>query len=237
MATAAEKLKKSPVKETKQLKEGKKEEKKNVAESYNNYKQYEGRQYTGMKVGRSHKWEYDPGVWTETKITPDLWQISYAVTKRRKGHAPEGSGVPVGTEYHWYIVAHQNVKKLNADDYTTSLTGLKYKVAHKRATQKKWNVSAKTQRKRMIDFFKKMILQLEAEPIALQFDYKGETYHGEAVPITQTCEDGNCEEWDISLNDAHIGILRKMKSGWKLQELEDKKLIKTIGAQITAFYQ
>ena len=29
------------------------------------------------------------------------------VTKRRAGHAPEGSGVPVGTEYHWYIVAHR----------------------------------------------------------------------------------------------------------------------------------
>jgi hypothetical protein len=30
--------------------------------------------------------------------------------------APEGSGVPVGTEYHWYVLAHQNVRKLNAND-------------------------------------------------------------------------------------------------------------------------
>lgn len=44
-----------------------------------------------------------------SKITPDLWTISYAVTKRRAGRAPKGSGVPVGTEYHWYIVAHQHV--------------------------------------------------------------------------------------------------------------------------------
>jgi hypothetical protein len=237
MSRAVEKLKTNPAKKTKQPNAAKKQGQKSVAQSYNKYKQYEGRQYTGMKVGRSHKWEYDPGIWTETKITPDLWQISYAVTKRRRGHAPEGSGVPVGTEYHWYIVAHQNVKKLNADDYTTSMTGLKYKVAHKRAAQKKWNVSAKTQRKRMIELFKEMILQLEAEPVELQFDYKGETYSGEAVPITQTCEEGSCEEWDISLNDRHIGILRKMKSGWKLQELEDKKLIKTIGEQVMAFYQ
>ena len=30
--------------------------------------------------------------------------------------------MPVGTEYHWYILAHQNVEKLNANDYTTSLS-------------------------------------------------------------------------------------------------------------------
>ncbi|MGI0043541.1 MAG: hypothetical protein ACRD47_07500 [Nitrososphaeraceae archaeon] len=31
--------------------------------------------------------------------------------KRRAGNAPEGSGVPVGTEYHWYIVAPSNCQK------------------------------------------------------------------------------------------------------------------------------
>lgn len=55
------------------------------------------------QIGRSHKWYYDRGEWKEKKITPDLWQIGYAVTKRRAGRAPEGSGVPVGTEYHWYF--------------------------------------------------------------------------------------------------------------------------------------
>jgi hypothetical protein len=82
-----------------------------VSVSYNDFKEHEGQRYTGMKIGRSHKWYYDKGEWTETKITPDLWQITYAVTKRRAGHAPEGSGVPVGTEYHWYVLAHQNTTK------------------------------------------------------------------------------------------------------------------------------
>jgi hypothetical protein len=95
------------------------------AASYDEFKVYEGQRYTGMKIGRTHSWNYDAGGWKEKKITPDLWQISYAVTKRRAGGAPEGSGVPVGTEYHWYILAHQNVEKLNANDYTTSLAGLK----------------------------------------------------------------------------------------------------------------
>jgi hypothetical protein len=121
-----------------------------------------------MKIGRSHKWYYDKGEWKEKKITPDLWQINYAVTKRRAGKAPEGSGVPVGTEYHWYIVAHQNVEKLDANDYTTSLAGLKFKVAHRRAADGKWSATAKTQRKRMIAFLREVIADLEQEPEAEQ---------------------------------------------------------------------
>jgi hypothetical protein len=82
---------------------------KNISTGYNKFKTFQGKEYTGMQVGRSHKWNYDAGVWKETKITPDLWTISYAVTKRRAGKAPEGSGVPVGTGYHWYIFSHQIV--------------------------------------------------------------------------------------------------------------------------------
>jgi hypothetical protein len=129
--------------------------------SYDDFKEYEGKKYTGMKIGRSHRWRYDKGEWKETKVTPDLWQCSYAVTKRRAGKAPEGSGVPVGTEYHWYIVAHQNVRKLNANDYTTSLAGQKFKVAHKRAGSEKWSATPATQRKRMIAFLRNVIAELE----------------------------------------------------------------------------
>jgi hypothetical protein len=138
--------------------------KSDLAVSYNEFKEYEGQRYTGMKIGRSHKWYYDQGEWKETKITPDLWQIGYAVNKRRAGRAPEGSGVPVGTEYHWYIVAHQNVAKQSANDYTTSLTGLKFKVAHKRAGGEKWSATPKTQRKRMIKFLQEVISDLERAP-------------------------------------------------------------------------
>jgi hypothetical protein len=133
------------------------------AVSYNEFKEYEGQRYTGMKIGRSHKWHYDRGEWKETKITPDLWQVSYAVTKRRAGRAPEGSGVPVGTEYHWYVLAHQNVAKQSANDYTTSLTGLKFKIAHKRAGSEKWSATPKTQRKRMIMFLRSVIADLEKQ--------------------------------------------------------------------------
>ena len=155
------------------------EAKSNPAVSYNEFKEYEGQRYTGMKIGRSHKWRYDQGEWKETKITPDLWQISYAVSKRRAGRAPEGSGVPVGTEYHWYVLAHQNVAKQTANDYSTSLTGLKFKIAHKRADSEKWSATPKTQCKRMIMFLQSVIADLEK-----QNDSEGDVMSTEEAPAS-----------------------------------------------------
>ena len=66
--------------------------KKEISKTYNQFKEFEDRQYTGMKVGRSLKWYYDKGEWKEKKITPDKWEFTYAITKRRAGHAPKGSG-------------------------------------------------------------------------------------------------------------------------------------------------
>jgi hypothetical protein len=138
---------------------------KGVADTYNQFKEFEGEKYTGMKVGRRHTWQYNQGEWKETKVTPDKWEFNYAVTKRRSGKAPEGSGVPVGTEYHWYIAAHQNVKKLNANDYTTSMSGLKFKIAHKRAENDMWSASERAQRTRLIKFLQELIAELERQNV------------------------------------------------------------------------
>ena len=143
----------------------KNELKKDISKSYNEYKEFEGRKYTGMKVGRSHKWYYDKGEWKEKKITPDKWEFTYAVNKKRAGQAPEGSGVPVGTEYQWYILAHQNVRKLDANSYTTSMTGLKYKLAHRRAEKEAWNATDNIQRKRLIQILQELIDQLKKEMV------------------------------------------------------------------------
>jgi hypothetical protein len=139
--------------------------KKDISKTYEEYKKFEGKQYTGMKVGRSHKWYYDKGEWKEKNVTPDKWEFTYAVNKRRAGQAPEGSGVPVGTEYHWYIIAHQNVRKLDANSYTTSMTGLKYKLAHKRAEREKWNVSDNAQRKHLMQLLEELTGQLKREMV------------------------------------------------------------------------
>lgn len=135
--------------------------KKDIAASYNKFKFFGGKQYTGMKVGRSHKWYYDSGVWVDKKITPEKWQIRFEVKKRRAGKAPEGSGAPVGTEYHWYIMAHQVVKKLDANTYSTAMNGFKFKLAHKRSTKGEWNINDKAQQKQLIKILSRFIEELE----------------------------------------------------------------------------
>jgi hypothetical protein len=212
------------------------EAKKEMAATYNEFKEFEGHQYTGMKVGRSHKWYYDKGEWRETKITPDLWEISYAVTKRRAGHAPEGSGVPVGSAYHWYILAHQNVRKINANDYTTSLMGLKYKLAHQRAGAEKWSASSNAQRKHLADFLRQMITQLEMDPVPVTFEFDGKNFKGEAFPLLQTCMNEKCFEYDITLNGEYVGIIHRAKNGWKMKNEKAQRFVTAIGKEIDTYY-
>src|ERR671910_3579633 len=136
--------------------------KKDFSKSYNQFKEFEGKKYTGMKVGRTHKWYYDKGEWKEKKLTPDQWDFTFSVDKKRAGQAPEGSGVPVGTEYHWYILADQHVKKVDANRYTTAMTGIKYKLAHRRAERENWNIT-EAQKKRLIQILENLTVQLKGE--------------------------------------------------------------------------
>jgi hypothetical protein len=136
---------------------------KDISKGYNEYKDFEGKKYTGMRVGGIHQWYYDKGEWKEKKIAPDKWEFTYATNKRRAWQAPEGSGVPVGTEYHWYLLAHQNVRKLDANSYTTSMEGLKYKLAHKRAEIGKWSSTNYAQKERLIQILEGLIDQLKKE--------------------------------------------------------------------------
>ncbi|MCA1814488.1 MAG: hypothetical protein LC624_11160 [Halobacteriales archaeon] len=140
--------------------------KKDVAASYNKLKEFEGKKYTGMRVGGTHTWLYNDGLWKERKVAPDRWEIMYTSAKRRKGHAPEGSGAPVGTEYHWYILAHQFVKKLDANTYDTFLEGAKYKLAHKRAASPQWSTElprAPSDRKRLIGILEDTLERLRED--------------------------------------------------------------------------
>jgi hypothetical protein len=210
---------------------------KKKARSYDAVKEFRGARYTGMAVGRSHKWDYDPGEWKESKVTPDLWEFSFAVTKRRAYKAPEGSGVPVGSGYHWLILAHQNVFKLNANEYSTAMSGLKFKVAHKRANKGAWSAAAKAQRKRMITFLEEHLKQLRSEPVPLDFEYGGANFKGEAIPVQGSCHNGICDQHDITLNNEHIGLIRCIKSGWRMSGTSDTGLIEAIGHEIFLWYE
>jgi hypothetical protein len=135
----------------------------NNASTYNQIKEFLGKKYTGMKVGGKHLWYYDKGEWKEKKVAPDKWEFTYNVKKRRAWDAPEGSGVPIGTQYHWYILADQTVSKLDANVYSTSMSGLKYKLSHKRAYGQNWNATEDAQRRHLIKILEELITTLKQQ--------------------------------------------------------------------------
>ncbi|KAJ5818042.1 hypothetical protein N7474_003633 [Penicillium riverlandense] len=135
---------------------------------YNSLKTHRGQVYSGMAVGGSHTWNYDPGIWKETKEEPDRWSIDYQTHKRRARKAPRGSGAPVGTEYHWLIVGHQHVRKVDANTYETHLTGSKYKLAHKTATSSAWSIpTVRGQREREIELLEDAQRRVQGRPPVL----------------------------------------------------------------------
>ncbi len=215
---------------------------KQTPSAYDRFKEFEGKHYTGMKVGRSHHWHYDQGDWKEKKVSPEKWEMTYSTTKRRAGRAPEGSGVPVGTAYHWFIIAHQYVEKLNANDYMTQMVGLKYKLSHKRAGRENWSASGEAQRKHLVAILKGLIEEMEQDPeqltpIPLKVEYNKKLYEGTAVPVPTACDDGACFHLDITLNKQHLGVIRQQDGKWKISEIKSQGLTNAIGAQIEAWYQ
>jgi hypothetical protein len=135
---------------------------------YDDIKRFNGRACSGMSIGGRHVWEYPNGLWDERKTAPDRWDFTFSSIKRRTRSAPAGSGVPAGSQYHWYIrevttafrrwtrsdsdrmettgfsrwsfiMAHQRVRKLDQDEYETFMEGVKYKVAHRRPHWRAWS--------------------------------------------------------------------------------------------------
>ena len=58
---------------------------KHISNRYNEYKDFEGKKYTGMRVGGTHQWYYDKGEWKEKKITPDKWELLMRPIKGEHG--------------------------------------------------------------------------------------------------------------------------------------------------------
>jgi len=107
--------------------------------AYDDLKEFGGRVYSGMSIGGEHLWDYPDGVWRERKVAPDRWVFTFSSLKKRARSDPESSGVPVGTGYHWFILAHQKVRKRDKDTYETFMEGVKYKVAHRRPHWRAWS--------------------------------------------------------------------------------------------------
>lgn len=140
---------------------------------FDDLKSYNGKTYSGMAVGSAHSWNYLNAVWEERKVQPDLWQMNFTAAKHRARSAPEGSGAPLGTQYHWYIIADQIVKKTTADEYQTEMTGLKWKIGHKRPYWHGFSYTypqQKSYRQRVIEVLRETLLRLETQELEEQME-------------------------------------------------------------------
>lgn len=131
---------------------------------YDALKEFKGQKYTGMAVGGRHTWIYPNALWRERKVASDRWEFTLSAVKERETTAPDGSGAPIDTRFHWYILAHQRVRKIDSNAYTTLMSGVKYKLAHRRADRDRWNTEygrGPSERKRLIFILREALADLK----------------------------------------------------------------------------
>jgi hypothetical protein len=144
--------------------------------AYDDLKEFGGKVYSGMSIGGEHTWEYPDGLWQERKVAPDRWTFTFSSLKRRVRCAPEGSGAPVGTGYHWFILAHQKVQKRDKDTYETLMQGVKYKIAHRRPHWRAWSTAYpdhESEREALIRILEEEIAALKSERDSGTVEYRG----------------------------------------------------------------
>ncbi len=133
---------------------------------YNKLKTYNNKIYSGMEIGNSHSWNYNNGKWYEIKEAPDRWKIKFDSVKTRVNSAPINSGAKLGTKFHWYIIADQIATKLNNDSYMTNMSGVKFKIGHKRPQWRAWSFQYPNQisyKERIISILENIIKKLKEE--------------------------------------------------------------------------
>lgn len=158
--------------------------------AYDDLKEFEGEEYSGMPVGGQHAWIYPHGLWRERKVAPDVWEFDFTSIKEREQSAPVGSGCPPNTQYHWYILAHQRVRKIDADAYHTFMSGVKYKLAHRRPHWRRWSSQYPGQEPER----NRVIAILEATLARLREDASDPRAHSATLRIQAEPADGDVPE-------------------------------------------
>jgi len=138
---------------------------------YDSLKKFNDHVYSGMRIGGSHKWDYNNAKWFETKIAPDVWQFSFHSVKTRIHNAPINTGAKVQTKYHWYIIGDQIASKLDNNSYKTDMKGLKYKIGHKRPNWRSFSYEYPEQesyKERVIKILEETLNKLKNDKIGLE---------------------------------------------------------------------
>ena len=130
--------------------------------SYDAFKDYEGRRYTGMKIGRGHKWRYDEGDWIEKKLRLKNGRSGSRPSSADAATHPRARAfrrAPSTTGTCWPIRARASSTRTPTRP-TWSATNSE--LAHKRADKGTWSASEKARRAHLIKILKQMIADLES---------------------------------------------------------------------------
>jgi hypothetical protein len=75
------------------------------------------------------------------------------------------------------------------------------------------------------------------EPVPLDFSYKGKSYKGHAIPLSDTCSREVCFELEVVLNNISMGIISSGPGArWNMSGV-DQGLINIIGEKILLWYE
>ena len=85
-------------------------------------------------------------------------------------------------------------------------------------------MSGNSRRQALIKILKDFIVELEQKlektvPVPVDFEYRKKKYEGVGIPVMSSCENGVCQQVDITLNKKYIGVLKHTKNGWKISDI------------------
>lgn len=120
------------------------------------FQEVEGLPYTG--VPNQLEWTVQKGDWIEKPRNEKTWDVlaEFALTKSFESE----NELPVGSEYHTYIVAQQTLIKSRKNTWKIKLEGKKVKLGQK-ISGSALKGNAESRRKDMIKFLKELLSELE----------------------------------------------------------------------------
>ena len=118
--------------------------------------EFEGKPYNGFPISKS--WTLGKSDWKESRRGIKTWDISFEADATT--NTENDLSLPIGSEFHSYILAHQKIVKTHKNAYKLKIQGIKFKLAHK-LRDENWSATSQHQKKNLIQILKDVLKDLE----------------------------------------------------------------------------
>jgi hypothetical protein len=119
--------------------------------------EFEGNEYNGTR--EEIAWQLSKNTWSEFRRGEKSWDVLFETNASKPFEGAKD--MPVGSEYHSYILAHQKLVKTRKNTYAMKLEGLKFKLAHKEDGAS-WSSNERGRKNQLIKILKEMLATLES---------------------------------------------------------------------------